>query len=172
MSKRKKLRITTPEFNSYCAQVAHRIPLHVRDQQDAAARELWSRVQCFSEDNGMRKYLLDVEDVSCGWRRVLDEFADWIERNRIRFCPHIQSDVVQFTMLNLTASHQLDAAAIFCRSCTTQLSKLIVADTIENNTCDGCRTYCRDGLYSSIMPLGSMLIGAGFCTACSGNNHM
>jgi hypothetical protein len=98
------------------------------------------------------------------WYRTLAE--DVVQRliafKDIRICPHLGPGRGFGPMY---CTYTKTPMKLQCRICvSTNPPKL---GPVDENTCDRCDVYSRNGLLVGMYPLGPMLIGFGLCDACT-----
>ena len=175
MSKKRKhprkkqppLIMDTPKFQEWAREVSKNLPLHVRDQVDAASEHTVRMMQHMSEELGQNIALQTPENISQGMRKSLDQYAEWVRAGKLRPCKHLKKDAPQTTALVISLAYKLDAAPITCLVCTTKFMELLAQDDVEDKTCDGCRTYSPDGLWSQVTGIGPVLVMGGYCDECN-----
>jgi hypothetical protein len=140
---------------------AARMPLWMRDQVDAAAAHLraaWA---------DLGAVLLDDQDLPPGPRKAIAQQFEWLAAGRVRSCRHIKADRPQPMVVPVYASHVVQAMVVACADCAEELGGCL-RGTAEDVTCDGCRAYCPDGIWSPALGLGLHIFTGGWCDTCMG----
>lgn len=132
---------------------------HLKDQIEAAEKAARRIVERMGEDQGLSAaYTTPVGEANL--IKFEKRFEAALKQGKVKLCPHLKSP--QPIFVNLWA-----ITMIRCLMCSTS-EALEMQNTIEDMTCDNCRTVDPEGLHQVVMSKGMFTFVGGFCDDCYG----